>query len=151
MSIDFCNLCGDPCTGKNPWIGNNNSQETWRTLIAQVLCVLSGNIPGVADAVQLPQFSASAATLTSSYATYASPSFIDSGLTLRRLRVVNKTDADIEISFDGGATTYIRVVAGTAPQFDLGKQVFDDATDFKIRIASGMTATLSSLYIEGGY
>lgn len=151
MSIDFCNLCGDPCTGKNPWIGNNNSQETWRTLIAQALCGLAGNIPGVADAVPLPQFSATAAVLTSTYATYASPSFIDTALTLRRLRIVNKTDADIEISFDGGATTYARILANTEVQLDVGKQVFDAATDFKIRIASGMTATLSSLYIEGGY
>jgi len=101
MTIDFCNLCGDPCVGKNPSIGNNNSQETWRTLVAQALCALATNTPGVAASVQLPQFSATFTQLTSSYAVYASPSFIDSGLTLRRLRVINNTDADIEISFDG--------------------------------------------------
>lgn len=151
MTIDFCNLCGDPCVGKNPSIGNNNSQETWRTLVAQALCALATNTPGVAASVQLPQFSATFTQLTSSYAVYASPSFIDSGLTLRRLRVINNTDADIEISFDGGTTTHIRVVAGTEEQFNLGKIEFSAATKFMIRRSLTMTATVGNVYIEGGY
>lgn len=51
MTINFCDLCGDPCTGKNAWIGNNNSQETWRTLVAQALCALStGSTAGLSPA-----------------------------------------------------------------------------------------------------
>lgn len=44
MTINFCDICNDVCTGKNTIIGNKNMDEQLRLLIAQVLCSLHGSL-----------------------------------------------------------------------------------------------------------
>lgn len=151
MSIDFCALCNDPCTGANASIGNNNMQETWRTLVAQTLCGLVSNDPNIAEAIQLPQDVKTAAEITAGYTAYADPGFLDAEKKLRYFTATNTTDADIEISLDNGTSTNFRVFAGTSRDFDLGNHVFAAQDDFQIRRASGMTATLGSFYLDGRY
>jgi len=151
MTIDFCNLCGDPCTGKNAWIGNNNSQETWRTLVAQALCALATNSPDVVAATQLPQVAKTAAQLTASYGSYADLGLLNTTAKLRRFTIQNNTDADIEISLDAGVTTHFRVLATSVRNIDLGNYTFAAQTDLRIRRATGMTAGTGVAYFEGGY
>ncbi len=151
MAIDFCALCNDPCTGANAIIGNNNMQEQWRTLVAQALCGLVSNNPDVVEATQLPVVSKTAAQITASYSTYASSGFLDSELKVRRLTATNLTDADIEVSLDGGTTTHFIIPANTLKELSVGNHVFDLITDLQIRKVSGQTATLGNFYLEGGY
>ncbi len=152
MTIDFCALCDDPCTGANAIIGNNNMQEQWRTLVAQTLCGILANInPDTVDPTQLPQVAKTAAQLTSGFSTYANSGFLTSAKKVREFTATNNTDANIEISLDGGVSTNFTILANTVRTIDIGNHTFTNQTDFQIRIASGMTATLGSFYLDGRY
>lgn len=143
-----CDKCNEPCIN-NGAIGNDNMQEQWRTLVAQALCGLVGNTPGVAASTLLPQVVKTAAQLTSSYATYANTGFLDSTGKLREFKVINNTDADIEFSIDGGVTTNFRAVANAVSPYSFGNLTITPITNFMMR-KSG-TASLGSVYLEGSY
>jgi len=147
MAINFCDLCNDPCIQGQ--IGTANMQEVWRTLVAQALCAAN---QGGAPVMPLPQTSLGFAELQSDYATYADPGFMNGQTRLRRLRVVNGTDAVIEISLDNGVSTYMSVAAGEdTGMLDLGNVVLADAADFQIKRADGDSATSGTLLIQGSY
>lgn len=150
MAIDFCNLCSDPCI-INGVVGNNSMQEIWRSVVAQSLCRLASSTPPVGGSTQLEQVALDAATLQTSYGSYADPGFLDSALKLSRLTAVNTSDSDIEISLNGGTTTHFKVLAKTTRDLPVGVQNFSAVSDFMVRKAAGMTASNGSFYLEGGY
>ena len=149
MAIDFCNLCNDPCIN-NGNIGNNSMQEVWRTLVAQALCNLNQVL--AAPVVTLPEYSLDYEVLDSNYVAYGSISFLNGHTKLKRLRVINDTDAAIEISFDAGVTTFMTVNAGVDTGFlNLGNIVVSDPADMYIQLASGQTPTVGSVTFQGSY
>lgn len=143
MAIDFCDLCNDPCISAN--IGAKNMENNWRLLVAQALCAI-GN--GGLTASPLPQALIGFGALSG---TYADSGFLDAELKLKRLYIANTTDADIQVSLDGGATTHFTIIAGTARDLNIGSLLFAAQTDLQVRTAPTQTASLGSLYIEGGY
>lgn len=147
MAINYCNICAEPCLSGQ--IGEANMENMWRLGVIQALCALT---QGGAVVTPLPEVSLGFAALQADYAAYADPGFLDGQTRLRRLRVVNGTDAVIQISLDGGVTTYMSVAIGEDTGIlDLGNVVLSAASDFKIRRASGDTATSGTLLIQGSY
>jgi hypothetical protein len=150
MTIDFCALCNDPCLN-NGVIGSQNQQELWRTVVAQALCAIAGSSLVGGEAVVLTQKAFTAANLTASFSTYADTTLLDSTKKLRRIRVINNTDSDLDFSLDGGATTKFRVIAGTIYDLEIGNFTAVATTSVQMKRSSGMTATTGSVYIEGSY
>jgi len=149
MAIDQCNLCNDPCV-MNGYVGNNSMQETWRMLVAQALCQINTAVG--APVTVLPEIAIGHAVLQSTYAAYADPLFMSGQNKLRKLRVYNTSDALIELSLDGGNNTFLSVPAASdTGLMSLGNVILNDPSDFKIRRASGDSATSGVLYIQGSY
>ncbi len=151
MAINFCALCNDPCTGANAGIGNINSQETWRTLVAQALCGLVSNTPGVAATTLLGQTVYTAAELQADFAAYTDTELLDSTGKLKYLKVINNTDANLEFSADGGTTTHFLAIANAITEINVGNVTVADPTDFVMRRQSGSAAGTGSVYLEGYY
>ena len=149
MAIDVCDVCNDTCL--RTIIGSSNMQEVWRRAIVEILCGISGQILTPPQVSSLPQVQVTAATLQSSYTAFTSPSFVGADVNLNHLWVTNNTDADVEISLDGGSTVAFTVLANTAREFDLGNYITAAATSFKIKRATGQTAGTGVLYLEGTY
>ncbi len=151
MAINRCDLCNEPCI---KWsIGNNAQQEIWRTLVAQTLCIIANNTnPGGGGAATvLPQVNLTAATLASSYVTYADTGLLDSSKKLNYIRVLNQSDANVDISLDGGATTAFTVLAYTSYEKTLGAFVAAAQDDVQLKVSSGFTAGIGNVFIEGSY
>lgn len=99
----------------------------------------------------LPQVVLTAADLAADYVTYANTELLDSTKKLNYVRVLNQSDADVDISLDGGDTTAFTVLAYTSYDRDLNSFVADAQSDVQLKVSDGFTASIGNVFIEGSY
>lgn len=149
MAINICDVCNDTCLRNI--IGTANNLELWRRAVIELLCGIAAAGGGGENVVNLEQVQIPAATLQSGYTTFADPGFLDSTKKLNHLWVTNYTDADVEISLDGGDSVAFTVLANTAREFNLGNYTGAATDSFQVKRATGQTASTGILYLEGTY
>lgn len=153
MTLNICDICNGTgpanCLRNN--IGAANSIENWRRAVIEILCGISGAIGAGGNVSNVPQKVIDAATLQSTYGTYASPGLLDATKKLSDLFVTNTSDADIQISLDGGATTAFTVLANDYREIHIGNYTGAATNSFMIRRANSMTAGIGNLTLEGTY
>jgi hypothetical protein len=98
----------------------------------------------------LPQVVKTAVQVEASYAIFATVGLISSVKKLNSIRVVNNTDADLDFSYDGGASTAFTVLAGTI-YTEAINITLSTTTALQMKKGTGETASNGSVYIEGRY
>lgn len=146
MAIDECAVCSDPCVRSSA----ANTELSFRNAILSLLCQFyQTETDAEVAAVVLPQIVKTAAQLTSSYSTYANTGLLDTSKELRYVRILNDSDAALDFSLDGGATTHFTVPAYSVYDRELGQFIAAAQTSFQMRITSGSAASVGDVKIEG--
>lgn len=140
MAFTGCEFCCNPAQqAQDPW--------TYRTNVLRLLCEIlsaSGGLPG--SAVVLPQVAVAFGTLA---ATFTDLGILDSTFRLARLYVDNRTDADIAISLDGGASTAFTVFANSSLNREFPGYAGSAADDVQIKYLN--PPTNGTAYFDGSY
>lgn len=143
-----CTACDDP----NLFREAICSDQEFRYFILQTLCKLVSllSTSSSPNTYILPQVTKTAAQLAADYAVFADIGFMASQTKLKKLRIVNTSDADLDFSFNGGTTVAFTVLSGTEfnAEYNL---TLAAATKFVMRIASGFTANIGKVMVEGSY
>lgn len=139
-----------PCAPCNCIPGNipdDVFKQNTLIVLCEILDVLGGGGTTLGATV-LPQLAVGFAALP---ATFTVVDFLDAQLKVRKFCVNNGTDADIEISLNGGTSVNYRVRANSNECFDFDGLTFTATQDFFIRYASGFTPTIGTAYFNGSY
>lgn len=147
-----CEVCED----KTLLLNAACDEKSFRVRVLETLCYIYAYLTDESEepaeeTVVLPQVQIEAADIEADYASYSSiTDFLDTTKKLKKLRIVNVSDCDLDFSFDAGDTTHITVLAGTEYKgdFDL---VLDTTGSFEMQKASGQTAGNGRVIIEGSY
>lgn len=120
----------------------------------QILCnsftiledILEAVSSGGSPAVLLPQVVFEAAAIP---AVYTATGFLDGTSSLRQLYVNNSTDADVDLSFNGGTDTHYTVFANTIREIDFENLTLTSSGDMFFRTVD--TASIGQVVFEGSY
>jgi len=122
--------------------------SSYREAVVQLLCEILAASGGGTDSVVLPQVTKAFGAITGSY---VSLGFLDSTFRLSRFYINNTTDANIEVSLDGGVTTAFTAPANTATFRDLGNYTGSATTSVQIRYQAATVPSIGTAYFDGSY
>lgn len=142
MSLDSCTPCA--C------IAPNETNQFWKQEIRVTLCQILAAIEGgslLNNAVILPQVTKLFGVVPVAYTT---TSFLGAPHSIRTGAINNQTDVDIDISLDGGVTTWVTIPAYTYFPIDFGDKTFVGSADMFYKYHIG-APSLGSVVFQGNY
>ena len=130
-----------------------NSELSYRASSLELLCQLVADIEELiivvgGSGVVLPQVVKAFGAVP---AAYASLGILNSTKKLNRFYADNQTDANIEVSLDGGVTTAFTVFANSSLERELGAYVGAATTSVMIRYQAATVPSIGSAYFDGSY
>ena len=146
-----CDVCNNPTLLQKATC----DEKSFRWSVVKSLCYLIELLSTEEEellpiTVVLPQVAKTAIQVESGYATFATVGLINTTKQLNSLRVVNNTDADLDFSYDGGATVAFTVLAATVYQETLNITL-NTTTDLQMKKSAGQTAGVGRVLLEGRY
>lgn len=150
MSED-CNVCDNAALLQKATC----DEKTFRYNILKTLCYLTEVLTVdetelTPASVILPQVTIQAAVIQSTYGSFATIGLIDTTKQLKKIRILNVSDSDLDFSYDGGTNVAFTVPANSPYEDDINLTLAA-MTSLVMRRSGGMSASFGKVLIEGRY
>jgi hypothetical protein len=141
MALTAC----EPCN----CIPGNEGQQTYRQNIRKTLCDILSALGGGSTPAAVTNIPAVALAFGSIGAAFATTGFVVSG-DLREIGVLNQTNQDVQLSYDGGVTAGPIIPAGAFRDINfVSNGGVMAATTIFIKYLNGTPPTIGSVFIDG--